>query len=104
MASLVPLIDTYRGGTLECRHFGVVAVADISGRVLAHAGDPHWLAFTRSTLRSASTGSICEYNAEILIDRFSRGDTRLLIVSSRGFAGHGATSGGNSSSNRRYRA
>ncbi|TFZ07031.1 asparaginase [Ramlibacter henchirensis] len=52
MSSLVPLIDTFRGGTLECRHFGVVAVADTTGRVLAHAGDPHWLTFTRSTLKA----------------------------------------------------
>ena len=52
MASLVPLIDTYRGGTLECRHFGAVAVADTAGRVLARAGDPHWLTFTRSTLKA----------------------------------------------------
>ena len=51
MGDLVPLIDTLRGGTLECRHFGAVAVSDTRGRVLARAGDPHWLTFTRSTLK-----------------------------------------------------
>ncbi len=51
MTSLVPLIDTLRGGTLECRHFGAVAVSDTRGRVLAQAGDPYWLTFTRSTLK-----------------------------------------------------
>lgn len=51
MAPLVPLIDVLRGGTLECRHFGAVAACDAGGRVLARAGDPHWLAFTRSTLK-----------------------------------------------------
>jgi L-asparaginase II len=51
MASLVPLIETFRGGTLECVHFGALAVADPHGRVLAHAGDPHWRTFTRSTLK-----------------------------------------------------
>lgn len=52
MDPLVPLIDTFRGGTLECRHFGAVAVTDTRGRVVAHAGDPHWLTFTRSTLKA----------------------------------------------------
>jgi len=52
MESLVPLIETFRGGTLECTHFGAVAVVDTQGRVLAQAGDPHWVSFTRSTLKA----------------------------------------------------
>ena len=51
MASLIPLVETYRGGTLECVHFGALAVADASGRVIAQAGDPFWTTFTRSTLK-----------------------------------------------------
>jgi L-asparaginase II len=52
MTTLVPLIETFRGGTLECQHHGAVAVTDTQGRLLAHAGDPHWLTFTRSTLKA----------------------------------------------------
>jgi L-asparaginase II len=52
MTSLVPLIETWRGGTLECVHAGAVAVVDLRGRVLAQAGDAHWLTFTRSTLKA----------------------------------------------------
>ena len=52
MASLVPLIELLRGGTLECVHFGAVAVADSQGRIVAQAGDPHWITFTRSTLKA----------------------------------------------------
>lgn len=51
MTSLVPLVETTRGGTLECLHFGALAVTDTAGRVSASAGDPHWLTFTRSTLK-----------------------------------------------------
>jgi L-asparaginase II len=51
MPSLVPLVETFRGGTRECVYFGALAVSDASGRVLAQAGDPHWLTFTRSTLK-----------------------------------------------------
>ncbi|MBI5276882.1 MAG: asparaginase [Burkholderiales bacterium] len=52
MTGLVPLIETLRGGTLENMHFGVVAVCDTQGRVLARAGDPQWVTFTRSTLKA----------------------------------------------------
>jgi L-asparaginase II len=51
MASLVPLVETFRGGTRECVHFGAVAVVDTQGRIRAQAGDAHWVTFTRSTLK-----------------------------------------------------
>jgi L-asparaginase II len=51
MGPLVPLVELLRGGTLECVHFGAVAVADAQGKLVAHAGDPHWVSFTRSTLK-----------------------------------------------------
>jgi L-asparaginase II len=51
MTSLVPLVETFRGGTRENVHSGAVVLADASGRVLAQAGDPHWITFTRSTLK-----------------------------------------------------
>jgi len=49
---LVPLIETTRGGTRECVHFGALAVVDPAGRVQAQAGNPHWQTFTRSTLKA----------------------------------------------------
>jgi L-asparaginase II len=51
MDALVPLVETSRGGTLECVHFGAVAVVDTQGGLVAHAGDPHWVTFSRSTLK-----------------------------------------------------
>ncbi|MBU3737624.1 MAG: asparaginase [Rhodoferax sp.] len=50
--NLVPLVELSRGGTLECLHFGAVAVVDATGRLLAQAGDPNWLTFSRSTLKA----------------------------------------------------
>ena len=44
----VPLIELTRGGTLECQHFGSVAVVNAQGKLLAHAGDAHWLTFSRA--------------------------------------------------------
>jgi len=51
MPSLVPLVELLRGGTLECVHFGAVAVSDAQGKLVASAGDPHWVSFSRSTLK-----------------------------------------------------
>jgi L-asparaginase II len=51
MLAFVPLIESYRGGTLESVNFGAVAVSDAQGRLIASAGDPRWLTFTRSTLK-----------------------------------------------------
>jgi L-asparaginase II len=51
MTDLVPLVETSRGGTRECVHFGALAVTDATGKVLARAGDPYWVTFTRSTLK-----------------------------------------------------
>ena len=47
-----PLIEMTRGGTLENQHFGSVAVVNTQGKLLAHAGDPQWMTFTRSTLKA----------------------------------------------------
>ena len=50
--NLVPLIELSRGGTPECLHLGAVAVVNTRGKLLAQAGDPHWLTFSRSTLKA----------------------------------------------------
>ena len=36
---------------VECIHYGSVAVVDAAGRLVAHAGDPDFLTFTRSTIK-----------------------------------------------------
>ncbi len=50
--NLAPLIQLNRARTLECLHFGAVAVVNAAGTLLARAGDPQWLTFTRSTLKA----------------------------------------------------
>ena len=76
--SLVPVIEASRGGTLECLHFGAVAVVDAQGQVVAHAGDPHWVTFTRSTLKPLQAlpfmqaGGARALRREVLIARRAR--------------------------------
>ena len=53
---LVPLVETTRGvdvenASVENVHFGAVAVVDIRGELVAHAGDPHYQTYTRSALK-----------------------------------------------------
>ena len=47
-----PMIELTRNGISECLHLGALAVTDTQGRVLAQVGNPHWLCFTRSTLKA----------------------------------------------------
>ena len=50
-----PLVETTRGIGLkqhtENIHFGSVAVVDTKGKLVFSAGDPHFLTFTRSTIK-----------------------------------------------------
>jgi L-asparaginase II len=47
----VPIAEVTRGSAVESIHYGSVAVVDRAGRLLASAGDPHVLTFTRSALK-----------------------------------------------------
>jgi L-asparaginase II len=49
--NLTPLAEVVRGGQTESLHFGAIAVVDVRGQLLYYAGDPHFLTFTRSTLK-----------------------------------------------------
>ena len=50
-AACATLSEVTRGGVVESRHLGAVAVVDRHGRVLQAAGDPYTLTFTRSALK-----------------------------------------------------
>jgi len=49
--NLAPLAEATRGGQVESIHYGAVAVVDAQGKLLYHAGDPHFPTFTRSTIK-----------------------------------------------------
>ena len=77
------LIELTRGGTLECQHFGSVAVADTQGKLIAHAGDPNWLTFTRSTLKALQALSFVEGGGPAKFG-FTAEQTALLCASHNG--------------------
>lgn len=51
MTNYVPLVEVTRGEATESVHFGAVAVVDLGGHLLASAGHPHCVTFTRSSLK-----------------------------------------------------
>lgn len=84
---LTPLIELSRGGTLECQHFGAIAVVNTQGRLLAQAGDAHWLTFSRSTLKPlqalpfVASGGVQHFG-------FSQQQVAMLCASHNGEAMH----------------
>ena len=84
---LTPLIKLTRGGTLECLHFGAVAVVNTQGQLVAQAGDPHWLTFSRSTLKALQALPFMEADGPRQFG-FSQEQVALLCASHNGEAQH----------------
>jgi L-asparaginase II len=83
----VPLIELTRGGTLECQHIGSVAVVNAHGKLLAHAGDAHWLTFSRSTLKALQALPFVEAGGPQQFN-FSTEQIALLCASHNGEDAH----------------
>jgi len=49
--SYEPLYQLTRGEMVESQHFGALAVADSDGNLLAWAGDPQFVTFSKGTSR-----------------------------------------------------
>ena len=86
-AELVPLVELTRGGHSECLHFGAVAVVDRYGTVLAHAGSPQFVSFTRSTLKVLQALPLLQSGAAQAL-RLSQTELALLCASHNGEAMH----------------
>ena len=86
-AELVPLVELTRGGHSECLHFGAVAVVDRYGTVLAHAGSPQFMSFTRSTLKVLQALPLLQSGAAQALG-LSQAELALLCASHNGEAMH----------------
>lgn len=51
MMSVQPLFETTRGSLVESVHYGSIAVVDSHGKLIASLGDPHTVAFLRSSAK-----------------------------------------------------
>ncbi|RIK39181.1 MAG: asparaginase [Chloroflexi bacterium] len=75
-AGLPVLVELTRGGVVESRHRGAIAVADARGRLRAWAGDPDFLTFPRSALKPFQAIVAVESGAA---DRFGFGHAELAV-------------------------
>ena len=57
------LTEVLRGGRVESRHLGSIAVCDAGGRLVASAGDPETAAFWRSSMKPIQAMALVESGA-----------------------------------------
>ena len=84
-----PLVITTRGGITEGVHYGSVAVVDAGGRLLAGAGDPLALNFTRSALKPLQATPFLE-DGGMAHYGFGSHELALMCASHSGEAMHAA--------------
>ncbi|HUW63592.1 MAG TPA: asparaginase [Spirochaetia bacterium] len=76
------LLNVMRGGMVESRHRGDLAVIDVDGKVVFSLGDPHFKTFWRSAAKPFQALTLVEEGG---IERFALSGRELaVIVSSHG--------------------
>jgi L-asparaginase II len=76
-AGPVPLVEVYRGGRLECVHFGCIAVCDTKGQVLFARGDPELATYLRSSAKPFQASTVVKEGAA---KRWALTDAELAVV------------------------
>ncbi|MCS6909822.1 MAG: asparaginase [Anaerolineales bacterium] len=82
-----PLIEVTRGGLVESRHAGAIAVADAQGRLRASYGDPQHITFLRSTAKPLQVLPLLESGAARAYDLTPR-EIAVACASHTGSAQH----------------
>lgn len=77
------LVEVTRGEQVECVHSGSVAVVDVDGRLLYHAGDPEFVTFTRSTIKPFQAAPFVRDGGPVRFG-YSESETALLCSSHSG--------------------
>jgi L-asparaginase II len=72
-----PVLEVTRGKVVESVHFGAVAVADASGRLVACWGDPETVTFLRSSAKPFQALPLLEGGAA---ERFGIPDRELAVA------------------------
>lgn len=81
------IAETTRGGIVESVHHGVVVVADVSGEIVASAGDPDRVVFYRSSAKPFQAIPVVESGAADRLG-FTPGDLALCCASHSGQVRH----------------
>ncbi len=73
----VPLVEVWRGETVESVHYGGIAVVDSAGRAVAAVGDPGEVTFLRSAAKPAQVLPLLASGAA---ERFGFGDDEIAVM------------------------
>jgi L-asparaginase II len=87
IAAHVPLLATVRGRTIECVHYGSIAVCDRSGEPIAAVGDVHAPNFARSALKPLQALPFIEDDGPARFG-FGSHEVALMCASHSGEATH----------------
>jgi L-asparaginase II len=90
MATHTSLVEVTRGDQVESIHYGSVAVVDMHGDLLYHAGDPDFFTFTRSTIKPFQAAPFIRDGGPVSLG-FSMAEIALMCASHSGEAIHVAT-------------
>ncbi len=71
------LVEVRRGGIVESRHFGDVAVVDVQGKILWYVGDPFRVTFARSSAKPWQAIPLVESGAA---DAFQMSDEEIALA------------------------
>ncbi|MFD0715806.1 asparaginase [Paenibacillus sp. GCM10027626] len=87
MKGFIPLVEEYRGGTLENVHYGAVCVVNEQGELLLHAGDPEHMTFLRSAAKPFQAVPVMRRHIDEVYG-LDGAETALFAASHRGEAFH----------------
>lgn len=73
----VPLVEVWRGDTVESVHHGAIAVVDSAGRAIASVGDPASIVVLRSAAKPAQALPLLQSGAA---GRFRFGDDEIAVM------------------------
>lgn len=71
------LVEVTRGGIVESRHHGALAVVTADGRIVASVGDPDWVTFLRSAAKPFQALTVVESGAA---DHFGLSERELAVI------------------------
>lgn len=69
-------VEVTRGGIVESRHFGDLAIVDRAGKLLWYVGDPHRVTFARSSAKPWQTVPLIETGAA---DEFEMSEEEIAL-------------------------
>ena len=86
-SSYLPVFELKRGETVECVHFGAIAVVNSAGELVSWYGDPKMVSFLRSTSKPIQAIPFIEHGGNLKYDLVSK-EIAIMCASHSGTDKH----------------